>query len=147
MRYWLFLILLSIYTGTEQLTAQMIGAGDPCLSLLKWLFTEKHEREVRIIYVVMDLNWRYHYELMFKVKQIQIMYHKEMILDVFICMGYCLHIYLLVLSQRGSRSNTLGVSTPTQILVSMLFSSKRNQVVREMTDSRKGQEIYTMRPE
>ena len=40
--------------------------------MLKSGFTEKHEREVRIIYVVMDVNWRYHYELMFKVKEIQI---------------------------------------------------------------------------
>lgn len=40
--------------------------------MLKWGFTEKDEREVRIIYVVMDLNWRYHYELMFKVRWIQI---------------------------------------------------------------------------
>ena len=34
----------------------MTGAVEPCFALLKWGFTEKHEREVRIIYVVMDLN-------------------------------------------------------------------------------------------
>lgn len=51
----------------------------------------------------------------------------------------CTYIYLFF-SQRGSRSNnTSGVSKPTlRYWFLMLFSSKRNQAVREMTDSRKG---------
>lgn len=45
---------------------------EPGFSVLEWEFTEKQEKEVRIIYVVMDLNWRYQYELILKVRWIQL---------------------------------------------------------------------------
>lgn len=48
----------------------------------------------------------------------------------------CTYIYLFF-HKEGLEATLLGY-TNSQILVSMLFSSKRNQVVREMTDSRKG---------
>lgn len=63
-----------------------------------------------------------------------------MILDVFILHGLLFARIFTCSFHRVSRSNkTLVVNMPAlRFWFLLLFSSKRNQAVREMTDSRKG---------
>lgn len=42
------------------------------MSLLAWEFVDKREEEAKMIHVVIDYSWRYQYELMFNLIQIQI---------------------------------------------------------------------------
>lgn len=74
--------------------------------MLEWEFTEKQEKEVRIIYVVMDLNWRYQYELILKVRWIQLVTYRNNYRYVYIHGLLLAHVLPCFFHREGPEATT-----------------------------------------
>lgn len=59
----LILILLYIYTGIEQLSNEVLDAGNQVSQYCSGRLQRARE-EVRMSHVIMDYSWRHQYELM-----------------------------------------------------------------------------------